>query len=369
MNNNKKPTVFFAQSVNVIGGAERVTIACMQSLSNNYTCVALAPEGGDLNNELAANNIPVEHIACVQSELSKPIATSKQFIAYFMLFKKHKPVAVHTGDILALRSLQAICRFMKIPLICHVHFPYDDPFIDWVFKGRLSPAVFIFCSAELKENLYKKLVKYSPNAAYKVIHNGVDTNLFVNKAPKNEKIKIGIVANLQERKGHLDFINMASILIAKGLSAEFHIIGGDILASPRQPLLVEKVNALGLTTFFTFHGQVQNVLPLLHSLDILVCASHEEAFPISILEAMSVGLPIVATNVNGIPEAIEHNGSGLLVEPFSPEQLASAGERLIQNPSEMQRLGYNARERVVQHFSKDAFNQKLSNVYKNELSL
>jgi glycosyltransferase involved in cell wall biosynthesis len=369
MNKNKNQTVFFAQSVNVIGGAERVTIACMQSLVNDYTCMALAPKGGDLNDELAANNIPIEHIACVQSELTKPIATCKQFFDYFMLFKKHKPVAVHTGDILALRSLQGICRFMKIPLICHVHFPYDDPFIDWVFKGRPSPAVFIFCSAELKENLYKKLVKYSPNAAYKVIHNGVDTDLFVNKEPKNEKVKIGIVANLQERKGHLDFIEMASILVEKGLSAEFHIIGGDILASPRQPLLVEKVNALGLAAFFTFHGQVQNVLPLLHSLDILVCASHEEAFPISILEAMSVGLPIVATNVNGIPEAIEHNESGLLVAPFSPEQLASAVERLMQNPSEMQRLGSNARERVVQHFSKGAFNHKLSNIYKNELSL
>jgi len=369
MNKNKNQTVFFAQSVNVIGGAERVTIACMQSLSYDFTCVALAPKGGDLNDELSANYITIEHIDCVQSELTKPISTCKQFFDYFMLFKKHKPVAVHTGDILALRSLQAICRFMKIPLICHVHFPYDDPFIDWVFKGRFSPAVFIFCSTELKENLYKKLVKYSPNAAYKVIHNGVDTDLFVNKESKNEKIKIGIVANLQERKGHLDFINMASILVEKGLSAEFHIIGGDIFASPRQPLLVEKVNALGLAAFFTFHGQVQNVLPLLHSLDILVCASHEEAFPISILEAMSVGLPIVATNVNGIPEAIEHNESGLLVDPFAPEQLASAVEQLMQNPSEMQRVGSNARERVVQHFSKSAFNQKLNNIYKNELSL
>jgi glycosyltransferase involved in cell wall biosynthesis len=143
--------------------------------------------------------------------------------------------------------------------------------------------------------------------------------------------------------------------------AEFHIIGGDILASPRQPLLIEKVNILGLAAFFTFHGQVQNVLPLLHSLDILVCASHEEAFPISILEAMSVGLPIVATNVNGIPEAIEHNESGLLVDPFAPDQLASAVE--------MSRIGFNARERVVHNFSKGAFKQKLSNIYKNELSL
>jgi glycosyltransferase involved in cell wall biosynthesis len=369
MNNNKNQTVFFAQSVNVIGGAERVTIACMQSLSNDFRCMALAPAGGDLNDELAANNLLTEHINCVQSELTKPIATCKQFIDYLILFKKHKPVAVHTGDILALRSLQAICRFMKIPLICHVHFPYDDSFIDWVFKGRNSPAVFIFCSEELKEHLYKKLVKYAPNAAYRVIHNGVDTAIFVSKKNKNERLKIGIVANLQERKGHLDFIEMARILVRKGLMAEFHIIGGDILESPRQPLLIEQVNTFDLTPFFTFHGQVKNILPLLQSLDVLVCASHEEAFPISILEAMSVGLPIVATNVNGIPEAIEHNESGLLVEPFAPVQLASAVERLMQSPFEMKRIGHNARERVVRTFSKDAFNQKLRKIYRNGLFL
>jgi glycosyltransferase involved in cell wall biosynthesis len=369
MNNNKKQTVFFAQSVNVIGGAERVTIACMQSLSNDFSCVALAPAGGDLNDELAANKLAIDHIDCVQSELTKPIVTCKQFIDYYILFKKHKPIAVHTGDILALRSLQAICRFMKIPLICHVHFPYDDSFIDWVFKGRTSPAVFIFCSEELKEHLYTKLVKYAPNAAYRVIHNGVDTGFFINKKIKNEKLKIGIVANLQERKGHLDFIEMARILVKKGLMAEFHVIGGDILESPRQPLLIERVNTFDLAPFFTFHGQVKNVLPLLQSLDVLVCASHEEAFPISILEAMSVGLPIVATNVNGIPEAIEHNASGLLVEPFAPEQLASAVARLMRNPDEMKRIGGNARERVVRHFSKDAFIQKLRNIYKKELSL
>jgi glycosyltransferase involved in cell wall biosynthesis len=129
------------------------------------------------------------------------------------------------------------------------------------------------------------------------------------------------------------------------------------------------VNTLGLTACFTFHGQVKNVLPLLHSLDILVCASHEEAFPISILEAMSVGLPIVATNVNGIPEAIEHNESGLLVDPFSPEQLSGAVERLIKNPIEMTQMGNNARDRVIQHFSKSTFNKKLRTLYKYELSI
>jgi glycosyltransferase involved in cell wall biosynthesis len=84
---------------------------------------------------------------------------------------------------------------------------------------------------------------------------------------------------------------------------------------------------------------------------------------------MSVGLPIVATNVNGIPEAIEHNESGLLVDPFAPEQLASAVEFMMQNPDEMSRIGFNARERVVHNFSKGVFNQKLRSVYKNALSL
>ncbi len=132
----------------------------------------------------------------------------------------------------------------------------------------------------------------------------------------------------------------------------FDIIGGDILEEPREAFLKTMAEELGLEQSLTFHGQVPDVLSRLNKLDIVVCASHQEAFPIAILEAMAMKKPIVSTNVNGIPEAIEDQLSGLLVEPHSPSHLAVAVSTLIQDENKRQTLAINARARVEEHFNK-----------------
>ena len=105
----------------------------------------------------------------------------------------------------------------------------------------------------------------------------------------------------------------------------------------------------------TFHGQVSNVRELLAGLDVFVCASHEEAFPVSILEAMACARPIVSTNVNGIPEAIEHERSGLLVPPQAPEALADAVGGLLTDEPRRRSLGDAARARVTDRFTTKHF--------------
>jgi glycosyltransferase involved in cell wall biosynthesis len=121
---------------------------------------------------------------------------------------------------------------------------------------------------------------------------------------------------------------------------------------------------LDIEYHISFHGQVPDVLSRLDRLNIVVCASHQEAFPIAILEAMAMQKPIVSTNVNGIPEAIVHNESGLLVEPHSAEQLAECVSQLLDNPKKQQTLAENARRRVVEHFNLIGFIEKFDRLYK-----
>jgi len=115
---------------------------------------------------------------------------------------------------------------------------------------------------------------------------------------------------------------------------------------------------------FVFHGQVKNVRDYLNELDIVVCASHQEAFPISMLEAMAFDLPIVTTDVNGIPEAIRDDESGLLFPAQDTEAMACALEKLLENPEKRRRLGRHARVRVVEQFSQVRFQEKLSDFYR-----
>jgi glycosyltransferase involved in cell wall biosynthesis len=157
---------------------------------------------------------------------------------------------------------------------------------------------------------------------------------------------------------------MAHIIKKSGYDVIYDIIGGDIMQEPREALLKAKAKTLDLTDNVIFHGQVTSVKQLLENCDIVVCASHEEAFPISILEAMACGKAIVSTDVNGIPEAIVNRKSGMLVPAQSPEKLAEKVMELLSNKSLRTQLASNARERVCQQFSENVFQDKIVALYK-----
>lgn len=265
--------------------------------------------------------------------------------------------------------MQRVCELLNIPIVCHVHFPYDQAFAEWVFKGRPQPAAFIFCSQELRDNIGPLLHQLSPNAKQHVIHNGIDINAFQpgTQPLSGERIHIGIVANLQQRKGHDEFLQMAKLVREQFARVHFDIIGGDILQEPREPLLRQSAEDLGISDAVTFHGQLDDVKSALRKLDIVICASHEEAFPISMLEAMACERAIVSTDVNGIPEALTHGHNALLTKPHDAQGLAQAVLELLANPSEAQQLARNARATVVEQFSLDVFNGKIASCYKDVL--
>ncbi len=365
----QQDNIFFAHSVNVIGGAEKVTLSIIQGLPESYNCVLLAPEGKDLGSVSVSAGAIFEPISCLQPEFRKPFRSLKDQYRNYKLFKRYQPRIVHVGDLLAFRNLQPVCHLLKIPMICHVHFPYQQSFMDWCFKKRYAPAQFIFCSQELKDNLSETLRKLCPQSEFDVIHNGVDADYFnVDRRPNNSKLRIGIIANLQYRKGHDDFLNMAKILTNEGVDAIYDIIGGDILQEPREQKLRDLTSSLGLSDRVVFHGQTSDIRSALSSLDIFVCASHEEAFPISILEAMASGKVIVSTNVNGIPEAITDGVEGLLTPPFRPDLLAKSVLKVLGSRSLKWELEYNSRKKLVNNFSLKIFNKNIERLYKRILS-
>lgn len=358
-------TVLFTHSVGVIGGAERVTLATIEGIKGKYNSALLSPDG-QLQIEAKKAGANCFSMAIVQPEKRHPIRTYLQTRAFIKLLKKIKPIAVHTGDILVLRAMQNACRSLSIPIVCHVHFPYEAPFMQWVFNSSSPVESFIYCSQELKDNIGPALGELVPSANHHVIHNGIDVDRFTPDSTDSSQVfRVGIIANLQERKGHEDFLEMAQKVSEDAPNTHFDIIGGDILQAPREPLLRGMAEKLGIAQSVSFHGQVNNVLSLLQALDIVVCASHEEAFPITILEAMACQKAIVSTNVNGIPEAIEDGISGLLVPPHRADLLAEKVLLLIHNQEMKATLAASSRQRVVEHFSKGIYAQKIVNLYQS----
>ncbi len=113
--------------------------------------------------------------------------------------------------------------------------------------------------------------------------------------------------------------------------------------------------------------QSPNAAAELDNLDIYVCSSIKEGFPYSILEAMAAGLPIVSTNVGGIPEAITNGKEGLLVPPKNPQALATAIKKLILEPGLAEQLSRAAQQKI-QEFSLDQMLTQTEAVYQALIS-
>ncbi|MBM3471624.1 MAG: glycosyltransferase family 4 protein [Armatimonadetes bacterium] len=137
------------------------------------------------------------------------------------------------------------------------------------------------------------------------------------------------------------------------------------------PMLPE-VEALilkqGLEGCVTVLGARDDVQVLLRTADVFVLSSRWEGMPLAVIEAMMSGLPVVATDVGGVPEAVVDGETGLLVPPGDPAALASALDRLLTDPALRRRMGEAGRRRALEHFTEERMLTETAAVYERVLS-
>ncbi|MHC5717067.1 MAG: glycosyltransferase, partial [Nostoc sp.] len=121
--------------------------------------------------------------------------------------------------------------------------------------------------------------------------------------------------------------------------------------------------SLGIAEQVSFLGDRTDVPDLLAQSQIFILSTHYEGLPISILEAMRAGLPVVATSVNGIPEEVEHGKTGLLVPRKDVQALANALQTLIQSPDLRQQMGEAGRQKFEQEFTVERMINETKAVY------
>jgi glycosyltransferase involved in cell wall biosynthesis len=366
--------VLYVHNVGKMGGAERVTLDIIRSLDKGaHDAFLVTPEDGPLIAAARELGATASVLKIQQPDIRKPFATLAGFRLWIDYLKKNQIDLIHIGDLFVSRTLIKPANKLGIPLVFHIHFPIDSPALRWIFRTQPKDCHFVYCSQELHDVVAPRVEAVFNGEEHQVIHNGVDTEQFrpfeiqKNMLP-DDKINIGIVANLQERKGHIDLIDAVSLIYPKHQNIRVHVIGGDLFGESREMLLKQYVEDKGLSNVFIFHGQVDNIRDYLNELNILVCASHEEAFPISILEAMAFALPIVSTDVNGIPEALTHEMTSLLQPPNCPEKLAKNLVRIIEDESLGRRIGSLARKDVLEKFSLSIFGVKIASLYQKAKS-
>lgn len=223
----------------------------------------------------------------------------------------------------------------------------------------------ILCNSGILKDLL--VSRYGvPPARLTVVQNGVDTEFF---QPRSGEQSQGppvllCVARLVPDKDHDTLLAAFAHLADRHPDAELWLVGN----GPRRPALEHKVQDLGLSGQVKFLPTTQDVRQLYRQADIFVLSSVAEALPNVILEAMAAGLPVVATRVGGVPEAVASGETGLLVAPRDVAALAGALERLLDEPQTRLAMGRRGRERAVAEFSFDAMVRRHEELWAHLLS-
>ncbi|MCA3265859.1 MAG: glycosyltransferase [Azospirillum sp.] len=191
----------------------------------------------------------------------------------------------------------------------------------------------------------------APLERVKLIRNGLELKRFAgNRAEPSVggRLELICVANLIPYKGHTDLIDaLASADKALG-DWRLAIVGRDDGVGAA---LRARAAAAGIAARIDFLGPRDDVPELMAGAQLAVLASHTEGFPNAVIEAMAAGLPVVATAVGGIPEAVIHGQTGLLVPPRAPDALAAALVELAREPERRAAMGAAGAARAEAEFS------------------
>ncbi len=233
---------------------------------------------------------------------------------------------------------------------------------NWLYKRVFKNADVIL----LSQLLYMDIEKYVTLDKIHICPNGIiPIASKVTKEHSKEAPILLFIGNLAVSKGVLDLLDALEILTKEGINFKCNIIGGE--GTLTQNELMDKIKNVGLQDNVVYLGKKvdDEKSSYLQNADILVHPSHEECFPLVLLEAMSVGLPTISTFEGGIPDIIEHNETGLLLEKGDILALSENIKRLILNQELRVQMGKRAHDKYMKQFTMVQFEFRMTEILKN----
>jgi glycosyltransferase involved in cell wall biosynthesis len=155
-----------------------------------------------------------------------------------------------------------------------------------------------------------------------------------------DEVLVGTVAHFRTQKGYPVFLAAARRVLDAGLPVRFVAVG----RGPEEADIRARHRDLHLGDRFILAGFREDATRIMAGFDLFVLASHYEGLPLALMEALALGIPVVATRVGGIPEGVTDGREGLLVPPSRPDLLAAAIERLVEDPELRERMSAAAAE-------------------------
>jgi len=261
-----------------------------------------------------------------------------------------------------------LTRHMMLPL---------KPIMRWVY----SKSTAVIClSSSVRTHLVAEGI---PPVLLRRVRSGIDTTQFgcagaISQRPRlrrewgldDTNVALGVVGRIVTGKGHDNVLDAAATLVRRessdGPASRLRIL--IIGEGPERGRLAARTRDAGLEGVVQFTGPREDMPAALAALDGLVLASQSELLPLAVMEAMATGLPVIATEVGGLAEAIEPDCCGMLVPPGDSAALATAICRIVGDPRLRMRLGAAAAVRARREYTLAAMATDTASVYRDILA-
>ena len=323
-----------------------------------------------------ANDLPVEVLPVEIVRPLSPVRDAHSIAGLASVFRRFRPDLIHSHGSKG-GAMARMARLAK-PTVPLVHTPHGFAFAGHFSSQRertaykliektLSPLTTrVLCVCEAEGALAATVCA---ERKIRVVHNGVDPPASIAANPELVAIRdsgpvVCVVSGLRPGKGIETLIDALPAVLSTAPNAKIVIAGG----GRERERLRERSERAGVAGSVLMIGEVDDVYGVLAAADLFVSPSWAESFPYSVLEAMALGLPIVATDVGGVGEAVEDEATGLLVPARDAGSLSAAISRLLSEADLAARLGAAASARRRRRFSLKRMIERTLAVY-DELAL
>jgi glycosyltransferase involved in cell wall biosynthesis len=289
-----------------------------------------------------------------------------------------KPDIVHAVMYQAIQLARGVKRLgyadFKLVSSPRVHYRTRTPFSLFI-DGLLKKVddLLISESEASRKYLVEKL-GYDEKKTL-TIRNGVDiAGWSVSQSDRKERremigisekdVLIGCVGRLEEQKGHVYLIDAIAELLPNHPEVKCVILG----EGPAHEELQQRINTRGIGASMGLLGEQSEITAWLSAFDVFVLPSLWEGIPNALLEAMALGLPVIASDVDGVPETVVHDLSGILVKPGDVKALVQSLQDMIEDASLRERLGREAKNVVNENFKLPGMIESYEKAYRAVLT-
>jgi glycosyltransferase involved in cell wall biosynthesis len=342
--------VMFLLTSMPVGGAETLLVNLVRRMDRTRFApeLCLLKELGPLG-ELMASEMPV-HTGLLRSKWDLRILP--RLVRLFRKRGVDAIVTVGAGDKMFWGRIAA--RLAGVPVIASALHSTGWPDGLGRLNRMLTPITDAFIAVADSHGKFLVEQEGLPAKKVVVIPNGVDTDRFA-PLPDDGGLRrelglspttpiLGIVAALRPEKNHAMFLEVANRVHKRLPEARFVIVGD----GPEREPLERVAHRLKIRDYVHFLGSRDDVPRIVAGIDVFALTSHIEANPVSILEAMSAGKPVVATDVGSVRESVANGKTGFLVTAGDADAFAERAAYLLESPLLARKFGENGRQHVLQ---------------------